>query len=88
MPINAKERFAELPPHEREAIRERSDELYAEEIARRAPKGRSTGTKIQPSLQSLPPGVKRPSRKLAAGKGNTEKGTRKSTREASNRPQK
>jgi hypothetical protein len=88
MPINAKDRFAELPPGEQAAIRKRADELYAEEIARRSPKGRSGATKLQVSVSPLPLGVKRPSRKLAADNGNNDKGARKSTRNASTRPQK
>jgi hypothetical protein len=87
MPINAKDRFAELPPEEQAAIRKRADELYAEEIARRLPNGRSAATKFQVSVPPLPLGVKRPSRKLAAN-GDTDRGARRSTRKSSTRPRK
>ncbi len=88
MPINAKDRLAELPPAEQAAIRKRADELYAEEIARRSQKGRSAATKLKASVPPLPLAVKRLSRKLAAGNGDTDKGARRSTRKSSTRAQK
>ncbi len=71
MPINAKDRFAELPPEEQAAIHKRADELYAEEMARRGRKGHSVTTKRQVALH-IPPDLtlspRRPKADAGAGK--------------------